>query len=121
VGGDSRGVLLRTNASTATRILRFRKGFAMTPKPQPRPPRVDVIPVRASLIATVAIVCHDGDGAFRYHAVGAEQSWSGRVDAPSKEVAIVDAMAAIRANAPEMDQVRFLVSLQATTPLKTAV
>lgn len=114
MGGDSRGVLLRTNASTATRILRFRKGFAMTPKPQPRPPRVDVIPVRASLIATVAIaVCHDGDGA--------EQSWSGRVDAPSKEVAIADAMAAIRANAPEMDQVRFLVSLQATTPLKTAV
>ena len=90
----------------------------MMPKPQPRPPRVDVTPVQAGPIATVAIaVCHDCGGAFRYHAVGAEQSWSGQVDAPSKEVAIFDAMAAIRADAPKMDRVRFLVSLRATSPL----
>jgi hypothetical protein len=77
-----------------------------------------VIPVHAPPIPTVAIaVCHDGDGGFRYHAVGAGQSWRGRVDAPSKEAAIFNAMAAIRADAPGMDRVRFLVSLPGTSPL----
>lgn len=39
------------------------------------------------------------------------------MDAPSKEAAIFNAMAAIRADAPEMDRVRFLVSLPGTSPL----
>lgn len=90
----------------------------MMPKPQQRPRRIDVTPAPTHRIATVAIaVRHASDGVFRYHAVGADQRWSGQVDAPNKEVAIVDAMAAIRASAPEMDRVRFLVSLQATSPL----
>jgi ribonuclease HI len=90
----------------------------MMSKPRPHPPRVDVAPVQAPPIATVAIaVCHDCDGGFRYHAVGAEQTWSGQVDAPSNEAAIVDAITAIRADALEMGRVRFVVSLPATSPL----
>jgi ribonuclease HI len=62
-------------------------------------------------------VSPDPGGAFRYHAVSAEQTWSGNVNAPSKEAAIIDVMAAIRADAPAMEQVRFLVSLQAMSAL----
>jgi ribonuclease HI len=94
------------------------KGTYVMPKPQPRPPRVDVVPAQTPPVATVAIaVSHDLGGAFRYRAVSAERTWSGQVDAPNKEAAIFDAIAAIRADAPEIDRVRFLVSLLATSPL----
>jgi ribonuclease HI len=62
-------------------------------------------------------VHHDSGSGFCYHAVGADRCWFGLLDAASPEVAIVDAMVAIRADAPEMDRVRFLVSLPGTSPL----
>jgi ribonuclease HI len=94
------------------------KGTAMMPTPQPRLPRVDVVHALAPPIASVAIaVSHDPGDGFRYHAVGVEQCWSGQVDAPNREAAIFDAIAAIHADAPEMDRVRFVLSLPAKSPL----
>jgi ribonuclease HI len=90
----------------------------VNPKPQSRPPRIDGIPVLRAPVATIAIaVCRDRDGMFRYHAIGAQESWSGLVEAPSKDAAIFDAMTTVWTAAPKVNQVRFLLALPAASPL----
>lgn len=88
------------------------------PKPTPRPRRIDVVFAQRPPVPQIALaVCgHDG-GPFRYHAVAEDRAWSGQLDAPNKETAILDAIGAILTDAPELDRVRFLVSLQAKSRL----
>lgn len=88
------------------------------PKPTPRPRRIDVAFVQRPRVPEIAIaVCGQEGGPFRYHAVSEDRTWSGQLDAPNKETAIFDAIAVIRDDAPELGPVRFLVSLQAKSPL----
>jgi ribonuclease HI len=87
-------------------------------KPHPRPPRTDAPGAQLAPVTQVAIaISPEHADRFRYHAVGQQQHWSGTVEAPTKEAALLDAMAGIRAEAPELDRVQFLVSLQAKSPL----
>lgn len=89
------------------------------PKPQARPRRIDVATPPPTPIAAIAIAtsCNRRGNAFQYRAVGTNRSWSGTVATSSKESAILDAIAAIRAELAGTARIRFLVSVRATSSL----
>ncbi|MGB3485885.1 MAG: ribonuclease H family protein [Mycobacterium sp.] len=68
-------------------------------------------------IRTIALQVDTVDGETQFCAVDGDHSWSGRVNAPNLETAVLDAAAQIRAQSTVRDRVRLLVDLDADSHL----
>lgn len=89
----------------------------MVQVPQARPRRVDLVFARPRPAETIAIAVGETAFGYRYAAVGESWSCAGAVAAPNPEVAVLDAIDAVRAGHPEPKRFRFVVNLSCGSPL----
>jgi ribonuclease HI len=89
----------------------------MVQVPQARPRRVDLVYACPRPAESIAIAVAETAFGYRYAAVGESWSCSGAVAAPTPEVAVLDAIDAVRAGHPEPDRFRFVVNLSSGSPL----
>lgn len=89
----------------------------MAPLPRARPKPVDLAFARPRPPETVAIAVAAVDFGYRYAAVGDLQAWSGFIAVPTKEAALLDAIARVRGEHGKHLRMRFLVNLKGASPL----
>lgn len=89
----------------------------MAPLPRARAKPVDLAFARPRPPETIAIAIGAVDFGYRYAAVGELQSWKGFIVAPTKEAALLEVIARIRAEHGRHLRMRFLVNLKASSPL----
>ena len=89
----------------------------MVQVPQARPRRVDLVFARPRPVASIAIAVGQTAFGYRYAAVGESWSGSGVVAAPNPEVAVLDAIDAVRAGHEGAERFRFVVNLTCGSPL----
>lgn len=89
----------------------------MAPLPRARPKPVDLAFARPRPPETIAFAVAAVDFGYRFAATGELRSWSGFIAAPTKEAALLEAIARIRADHGKHLRMRFLVNLPGTSPL----
>lgn len=89
----------------------------MAPLPRARPKSADLAFARPRPPETVAIAVAAVDFGYRYVAIGELQSWSGFVAVPTKEAALLEAIARVRAEHGKHLRMRFLVNLKGASSL----
>lgn len=89
----------------------------MAQVPQARPRRVDLVYARPRPAESIAIAVGETAFGYRYAAVGESWSGSGVVAAPNPEVAVLDAIDAVRAGHQGAARFRFVVNLACGSPL----
>lgn len=89
----------------------------MVQLPQARPRRIDLVYARPRPVESIAIAVAETAFGYRYAAVGESWSCSGVAAAPNPEVAVLDAIDAVRAGHPESERFRFVVNLTCGSPL----
>lgn len=57
----------------------------MNTRPHARPRRTDIVAARPRPLTTVSLAVQLARGAFWFHAVDGERSWSGRTDSPNRD------------------------------------
>lgn len=89
----------------------------MVPLPRARPKPVDLAFARPRPPETIAIAVIPVDFGYRYAAIGELQSWSGFIAVPTKEAALLEAIARVRAEHGRHLRMRFLVNLKGSSAL----
>ncbi|CAN7331170.1 RNase H family protein [Mycolicibacterium frederiksbergense] len=89
----------------------------MAPLPRARPKPADLAFARPRPPETIAMAVAAVDFGYRYAAIGELQSWSGFTAVPTKEAALLEAIARIRAEHGKHLRMRFLVNLKGSSPL----
>lgn len=89
----------------------------MVPVPRPRPKPADLAYARPRPPETIAIAVATADFGYRYAAVGELRSWSDFLNVPTKEAAVLEVIARVRAEHGKHLRMRFLVNLPGTSPL----
>ncbi|WP_208301271.1 ribonuclease H family protein [Mycobacterium sp. DL440] len=85
--------------------------------PQARPRRIDLVYAHPRPAESIAIAVSEMAFGYRYAAVGESWSCSGVAAAPTPEVAVLDAIDALRAGRPGSERIRFVVNLTSGSPL----
>lgn len=90
----------------------------MTVVPQARPPRVDLVYAKPRPAVTVAVAVAEADAGYRYVALTGLWSCSGVTAAPTPEVAVLDAIDAVRTRLRGPGRrFRFVVNATSGSPL----
>lgn len=89
----------------------------MVPLPRARPKPVDLAFAHPRPPETIAIAVIPVDFGYRYAAIGELQSWSGFIAVPTKEAALLEAIARVRADHGRHLRMRFLVNLKGSSSL----
>lgn len=89
----------------------------MVPVPQARPKRIDVVYARPRPAESIAIAVAELDGGYRYAAVGELWSCTGSSEASNAELAVLDAIEAVRARRVGNARFRFVLNLPSGSPL----
>lgn len=87
----------------------------MNARPQARPRPDTITPAHPRPLRTVALTVVRARGQFYFHALDGSLSWSGRIDAPNQDTAVLDAVKQILAQSPTLGRVRVLVKTPPTS------
>lgn len=87
------------------------------PVPRARPKRVDLAFAQPRPVESIVIDVAESDFGYCYAAVSTQRSWSGVVEAPSAQVAVLKAIDEICAGRPERRRIRFVVCVGSGNPL----
>lgn len=83
----------------------------MDAKPQSRPRHIDIVQARPRPITTIALAVAPSHGGFRFNAESTERHWSGNVQAPNTDTAVLDALRCIVADDSNPRRVRLVVKM----------
>lgn len=90
----------------------------MNARPIARPRPRGVQPARPRPLTTVALVVIRARGQFYYHGVDGTRSWSGRLDAPNYDTAVLDTVTRLLAESAQLGRTRIVVKMIPTSELR---